>query len=70
MFPSDVYVATDIGVFVTTDGGSQHSNWKLFGPNLPRSAVLQLKIAATSPRQILAATHGRGAWSINPLHSQ
>jgi photosystem II stability/assembly factor-like uncharacterized protein len=69
MFPSDVYVATDIGVFVTTDGGSQHSNWKLFGPNLPRSAVLQLKITATSPRQILAATHGRGAWSINPLHA-
>jgi photosystem II stability/assembly factor-like uncharacterized protein len=66
--PDDVYVATDIGVFVTTDGGSPNSKWKSFGPNLPHSAVLQLNIAATSPRQIIAATHGRGAWSITPLH--
>jgi photosystem II stability/assembly factor-like uncharacterized protein len=70
LFPNDVYVATDIGVFVATDGGTQHSNWKLYGPNLPRSAVLQLKLTPTSPRQILAATHGRGAWSIPPVHTQ
>jgi photosystem II stability/assembly factor-like uncharacterized protein len=66
--PDDVYVATDVGVFVVTDGGKTGSKWKLLGPNLPRSAVLQLNISSTSPRRILAATHGRGAWSISPLH--
>jgi ligand-binding sensor domain-containing protein len=59
---SDTYIATDIGVFVSTDGGS---HWRQYGSGLPRSAILGLKMA--SNRNIVAATHGRGGWSIGPL---
>jgi hypothetical protein len=66
--PADIYVATDIGVFVTSDGGTPQSNWTLYdGEHLPRSAVLQIKLS--SMREIVAATHGRGAWHINTLHN-
>jgi len=61
-FPSSVYIATDIGVFVTTDRGA---SWQPHGASLPRTAVLDLKMSAD--RKILAATHGRGAWVIKPL---
>jgi len=65
--PNDVYVATDIGVFVTSDGGTEHSEWTLYdGNHLPKSAVLQIRMSPD--RQLYAATHGRGAWHIDPLH--
>ena len=67
--PNDVYVATDIGVFVTSDGGTEHSEWTLYdGTHLPKSAVLQIRMSPN--RQIFAATHGRGAWHIDALHDQ
>lgn len=59
---SYVYVATDVGVFVSTDSGA---TWQPHGTSLPRTAVLELKMSAD--RKIVAATHGRGAWQINPL---
>ena len=65
LFPADVYIATDIGVFVTSDRGQ---NWQQFGENLPRSAVLELQMSTN--RKIVAATHGRGAWLIEPLDVQ
>jgi ligand-binding sensor domain-containing protein len=61
-FPADVYLATDIGVFVSGDKGS---TWQPYGVGLPRTAVLELKIDAH--RKIVAATHGRGAWTIPAL---
>jgi hypothetical protein len=61
----DIYIGTDIGVFVSSDGGKI---WRQYGPNLPRSAVMELKMTQTNPRVLIAATHGRGAWSIAPLH--
>jgi len=65
-FPSDVYIATDVGVFVTGDRGN---TWQPYGAALPRTAVLELKMSVD--RKILAATHGRGAWAIEPLsHSK
>jgi hypothetical protein len=62
LFPTDVYVATDIGVFVSSDRGT---SWQPHGAALPRTAILELKMSAD--RKIIAATHGRGAWAIDPL---
>ncbi len=64
---NDVYVATDIGVFVADDS-AEAANWQYYGQGLPRTAVLQLKMSSVGPQSIVAATHGRGAWEIQPLH--
>lgn len=55
-----LYVATDIGVFSTSDGGQ---TWNSMVTNLPRSAVLGLALDP-STRTLLAATHGRSAYSL------
>jgi hypothetical protein len=55
-----IYIATDIGVFVSTTGGT---NWALLGTGLPRVAVLGLRLQRSS-RILRVATHGRGAWDI------
>jgi hypothetical protein len=60
--PSDVYAATDIGVFVSTNRGS---TWLPYSTDLPRTAVMELKMSVD--RQIVCATHGRGAWVITPI---
>lgn len=62
LFPSTLYVATDVGVFVSTDSGV---SWQPHGTSLPRTAILELKMSAD--RKVVAATHGRGAWQIDPL---
>jgi ligand-binding sensor domain-containing protein len=62
LFPSNLYVATDVGVFVSTDSGV---SWQPHGTSLPRTAILELKMSAD--RKVVAATHGRGAWQIDPL---
>jgi hypothetical protein len=64
----DVYVATDAGVWLTTDGGKEDSAWIPYGDGLPHSAVLQLKMTTKGKRMLVAATHGRGAWAISPMH--
>jgi photosystem II stability/assembly factor-like uncharacterized protein len=66
-FATDVYVATDVGVFVTQDVAGASTTWGRMGTTLPDSTVLQIKMAETCPRAIVATTHGRGAWSICPL---
>lgn len=55
-----VYVATDIGVYGTSDGGA---NWVPIGSGLPRVAVFDLAIQSQS-RTLRIATHGRGMWEI------
>jgi hypothetical protein len=55
-----IYAGTDIGVYVSTDGGA---NWSPFGTGLPRSAVFDLQIQRSN-RILRAATHGRGVWEI------
>ncbi len=62
--PLNIYLATDAGVYMTNDGGTPQSNWQLLGTGLPNTAVVEIKIAPTSPRTLIAATHGRGAWGI------
>jgi hypothetical protein len=53
-----LYAATDIGMYVTTNGGS---SWALMGFGLPNAPVLSLALHEPS-RTLLAATHGRSAW--------
>jgi photosystem II stability/assembly factor-like uncharacterized protein len=56
--PDTMYVGTDVGVWMTTDGGA---NWDLFGDGLPNVDVYDLKLHAPT-RLLRAATHGRGLW--------
>src|SRR3984893_252549 len=57
-----LYVATDVGVFNTTDGGA---HWSAFNPGttLPRVAVLSLGVRGNSLTATVG-THGRGSWFI------
>jgi photosystem II stability/assembly factor-like uncharacterized protein len=64
---SILYVGTDAGVFVTSDGGKK---WEILG-NLPFAYVHDLAI---HPRDnmIIIATHGRGIWVLdaNPINEK
>jgi ligand-binding sensor domain-containing protein len=66
--PADsVMVARDGALVVGTDFGAwvsrnQDGHWARMGTNLPNVPVLQL--SPTPDGQILAATHGRGCWTI------
>ncbi len=63
---SVIYVATDIGVFVTSD----EANWVEVGPNtvgatgfLPNTTVFHIAIYENgTDKRLRAWTHGRGAW--------
>ena len=57
---SYLYAGTDIGVFLSTDGGN---TWNPFGTGLPRVAVFDLNIQSPS-RKVRIGTHGRGAWEV------
>lgn len=61
--PSDdavLYVGTDVGSFVTVNGGT---TWKRLGTGAPKSAVWQLDY--DSRHAVLAAgTHGRGVYTL------
>jgi ligand-binding sensor domain-containing protein len=52
-------VAADTGVFVSSDNGA---TWSRLGTNLPDVVVSQLTIDPTGT--LVAATHGRGVWTI------
>lgn len=60
-----LYVATDIGVFQGTCVNATPSvcTWATLSTGLPRVVVLSLKLHHAS-RTLMAATHGRGTWSI------
>lgn len=54
------YIGTDIGVFQTTNGGT---NWIQLGNGLPRIAVYTVRYHAAT-RNLVIATHGRGIWRL------
>jgi len=62
--PNNLFAATDVGVFLAVDGGSVGEHWQQVGSGLPAAAVLQIQPIPGTPRRLLAATHGRGAWSV------
>ncbi len=55
-----VYIATNVGVFVSDQGGGR---WQRFGANLPNVPVFSL-VANPRTGYLTAGTHGRGAWRI------
>ncbi len=69
--PSDALVlshgmlalGTDIGAFLAKAGDGHGTTWARLGNNLPNSAVDDLRLDPDG-HTLLAATHGRGLWSI------
>jgi hypothetical protein len=62
--PEQLYVATDIGVFTSSDGGR---NWERYGTGLPTSAYTDVLIDIDSER-LVALSYGRGAYRV-PISS-
>jgi hypothetical protein len=59
--PDVLYVGTDIGVYVSLNGGAE---WHVLSGGLPSTFVHDLQI---HPREdiMVAATHGRGIWALD-----
>jgi hypothetical protein len=60
--PDFIYVATNTGVFVASDGGVLNESWQTLGTGLPHVPVTQLRIVP-GPK-LLAATYGRDVWML------
>jgi len=56
--PNVLYVGTDFGVFVSTNGGAR---WEVLGGNLPSVQVSDLQIG-TRDNVLVISTYGRGMW--------
>lgn len=54
-----IFAATDVGVFVTTDGGT---SWASIGTGMPHLVVGSL---AMYRNWLVAGTHGRSAWALD-----
>lgn len=60
--PTIIYVGTDVGVFVTMNGGV---NWTEWGTGLPNAPVTRIRGFASqdgSKNKLRASTYGRGVW--------
>jgi Tol biopolymer transport system component len=62
--PPTLYVGTDVGVFSSFDSGI---TWARFGTGMPNVVVMDLLLDDSSD-QLIAATHGRGAYAA-PVNS-
>jgi hypothetical protein len=58
LYPQNVYVGNDLGVYVTTNGGI---NWYEFRTGMPYALVFDLTIVYPN-RHIRATTHGNGIY--------
>jgi photosystem II stability/assembly factor-like uncharacterized protein len=56
-----LYVGTDFGAFITTDGGQQ---WRVLGGNLPSTQVSDLQYHARD-NIIVISTYGRGMYAMD-----
>jgi hypothetical protein len=54
-----MFVATDLGTLISTDGGA---HWSRLGTALPVTTVMDIHLGPDG--RLYAATHGRGIWSI------
>jgi photosystem II stability/assembly factor-like uncharacterized protein len=59
--PDDWYIGTDVGVWMSSDGGE---HWLPFEAGLPNAIVLDLEIQR-STRKLVAGTYGRGVWEVD-----
>ena len=60
-----LFVATNVGVYVTANGGT---SWSKLGQGLPNVDVKDIEINYTA-NKLVAATFGRGLWSVNVADS-
>jgi len=59
--PDILYVGTDLGVYVTTDGAA---SWDVLAAGLPSTFVHDLVIHPRDDVMVIA-THGRGMWALD-----
>jgi len=59
--PATLFLATDVGVYVTRNLGAA---WYPLGTGMPLQAVLDLTLHPAS-RTLVAATHGRSQWKLD-----
>ena len=59
-YPGTLYVATDLGVFITTDTGG---TWSQMFDGMPRAVVVDLHLH-TATGLLRAATHGRSIYEV------
>lgn len=62
--PTNLYIGTDMGIFVSTDAGQ---SWAIELTGFPDSVADALVMHADGAgnRSVYAFTHGRGAWRVN-----
>jgi len=58
---SALYVATDVGVYTTSNGGAQ---WRSLGKGLPDAPVDDIQYVS-STNELFAASFGRGMWKVS-----
>lgn len=70
VYPQNIYVGNDLGVYVSTNGGT---NWFEYKNGMPYALVFDLTLVNVS-RKLRATTHGNGVWDrkliANPLPVQ
>jgi hypothetical protein len=59
--PQWLYIGTDMGVFLTIDGGT---TWAIENTGFPNVVVESLAINSDAPQYLFAFTHGRSAWRV------
>ena len=68
LYPDDeniIFIATDVGVFATFNGGT---TWMPYGTGLPRTVVTGIKLNQEFG-YLRCVTHGRGAWEVSLVTS-
>jgi len=65
LYPQNIYVGNDLGVYVTTNNGA---NWFTFSTGMPYALVFDLTIVYPS-RNIRATTHGSGIYERDLIQS-
>ena len=67
-YPDTLYAGTDVGAFVTYDGGQ---TWSQLGTGFPTVAIWQLDFdpSQAGVRTLAAGTHGRSAWTLDDARS-
>ncbi|MBW8868751.1 MAG: hypothetical protein JF610_15730, partial [Acidobacteria bacterium] len=65
--PRVLYLGTDIGIYRLVDTST--SAWETFGNGMPFVPVTHIIYSGTT-KQLIAATYGRGIWTISPRFSR